>query len=276
MGKLLQRVTTGAILAAIVLGVLLGLPPAAAGLIVAAFLMLAAWEWSAFVAPGRAGARAAYAALLALALALLAAAPLDGEGLRWLLGAGLAWWLVAFLWILRFPTPMSTAVIAIAGACCLLPAFAAFRALLGLPPLAEGGPAGPRLAVLVLAIVAAADIGAYFVGRRIGRTRLAPAVSPGKTWEGVAGGLLAATLVAGAGAIVLGLPLGALAAVGLTVGAISVVGDLAESMFKRHSGVKDSGSLFPGHGGVLDRVDSMAAAVPLFVMEFQWLGLIRL
>jgi phosphatidate cytidylyltransferase len=275
MGSLVQRLITGAVLAALVLGALLLLPPLLASLLVAAFLLLAAWEWSAFVTPGRNGARLAYTAVLAGALLALAVAPLPAAGLRALLLAGLAWWAVAFAWILRFPTPVPTAVVAVAGALTLLPAYAGFRALLGLP-VVPGAASGPALAILVLGIVWGADIGAYFVGRRIGRTRLAPAVSPGKTWEGVGGGVLAAALVGGVGGVLLGLPPAASVPLALGVAAISVVGDLAESMFKRHVGVKDSGRLFPGHGGVLDRVDSIAAAVPLFVLAGDRLGWLAL
>jgi phosphatidate cytidylyltransferase len=275
MSSLLQRVITALVLAAAVLGVLLGLPPTAAGIIVAGFLLLAGWEWSAFVAPRSKPLRFAYTALIGLGLMTMAVLPPAPPLLEPLLIAGLVWWGLAFIWILRFPAPIAPAVVVVAGACCLWPAFAAFRALLGLAP-AAGEPRGAALAVLVLAIVAAADVGAYFVGRRFGRTRLAPAVSPGKTWEGVAGGLLAAVGVTAAAAVLLDLPLLVLVPVGISVAAISVVGDLVESMFKRQAGLKDSGSLFPGHGGVLDRVDSLAAAVPLFVLEFQWLGLIRL
>jgi phosphatidate cytidylyltransferase len=268
LGKLLQRIVTAVVLAGLVLGALLYLPPAAAGAAVAIFLLLAAWEWSAFVAPRSWPGRLAYAGSVgALIIALAIVPPPDAIRDAVLLVA-LAWWAIAFAWILRFPTPMTTPVIAVAGVLTLVPAFIGFRALLGL------GSQGPALAGLLLAIVWAADIGAYFAGRRFGRVRLAPAVSPGKTWEGFGGGMLAAAMAGGAGAILLGLPLGVVVAATLSVAAISVVGDLTESMFKRHAGVKDSGRLFPGHGGVLDRVDSIAAAVPLFVLAFEWLGLV--
>ena len=127
--------------------------------------------------------------------------------------------------------------------------------------------------IFVLTIICFADIGAYFVGRRFGRHKLAPAVSPGKTWEGVFGGLganllwivivflLAEDLIAGP----LGLTLSWFLAIGLATSAISVVGDLFESVIKREAGVKDSGTLLPGHGGVLDRIDGVIAAAPVFV-----------
>jgi len=130
-------------------------------------------------------------------------------------------------------------------------------------------PLGNWLILSVMVLVWAADIGAYFSGRAFGKRKLAPQVSPGKSWEGVYGGLavsLVITLVVGisrdwgVGQILLGL-LGA----ALVVMA-SVIGDLTESMFKRRSGIKDSSNLLPGHGGVLDRIDSLTAAIPLFAV----------
>jgi phosphatidate cytidylyltransferase len=122
----------------------------------------------------------------------------------------------------------------------------------------------------------AADIGAYFAGRRFGRVRLAPQVSPGKTWEGLFGGLLLATLTSVGGGLLVGVPPASMIPVGLGVAALSVVGDLTESMFKRSVGAKDSGHLIPGHGGVLDRLDSITAALPLFALALSWLGLIAM
>jgi len=126
----------------------------------------------------------------------------------------------------------------------------------------------------VLVLAWAADIGAYFAGGRFGRLRLAPIVSPNKTWEGVIGGLAAGFVVALAGLAWFDLP--ALAFVSLCIAAVlvSVVGDLLESMFKRQRGLKDSGSLLPGHGGVLDRIDSLTSSVPLLALGFGWLGLV--
>ncbi len=133
--------------------------------------------------------------------------------------------------------------------------------------------AGAAWIVLALAIVFVCDSGAYFVGRTFGRHRMAPVVSPKKSWEGAAGGLVAAVLAALACRWLLGLPLGwawtvVLGVVGSTVGQI---GDLAESLIKRQVGVKDSGTLIPGHGGVLDRVDSLLFTVPVLYYCILWL-----
>src|SRR5690606_37428519 len=116
-------------------------------------------------------------------------------------------------------------------------------------------------------IVAAADSGAYFSGRRWGRRKLAPSVSPGKSWEGVAGGVLAATLTFGIFLVLRGETFSNwLVLIAMPTALISVLGDLLESMLKRHRGIKDSGRMLPGHGGVLDRVDGLAAAVPIFTL----------
>ncbi len=126
-------------------------------------------------------------------------------------------------------------------------------------------------------LVWAADIGAFFVGRKFGRLRLAPHVSPGKTWEGVLGGMIASAIVAVLGswwfARTFPIPLAQFLPLCLAVVAFSIVGDLTESLLKRFAGVKDSGSLFPGHGGVMDRIDSVTGAAPVLLLGLLMLGI---
>jgi phosphatidate cytidylyltransferase len=124
-------------------------------------------------------------------------------------------------------------------------------------------PEGLRWVLAALFLVWTADTGAYFAGRWLGRRKLAPLVSPGKTWEGAAGGLLLVGLLAAWAAPLLTMPRLPFAALCLVVGCFSIVGDLIESLFKRHAGLKDSGRLLPGHGGMLDRIDSLLAATAL-------------
>jgi phosphatidate cytidylyltransferase len=126
----------------------------------------------------------------------------------------------------------------------------------------------------LLMLVIGADIGAFFTGRNFGRLKLAPHVSPGKTWEGAIGGLCAVAFVALGGALYFGLPALPCVAFGCAVGIFSVVGDLTESMFKRSAGLKDSGGLLPGHGGILDRIDSVTAAAPLYALGLFGSGVI--
>lgn len=268
MSKLLQRVITATVLFAVVLVVFFRLPTAAAAALLGAFVTMAAWEWGGFLRLEQPLLRVGYAFLvLALMLASIGVFP-DLLSLRPLLWASLVWWVIAFLWVLRYPTPITRTAGAACGIVVLVPAYLALVTLL------RAGERGPEYVLLVLGIVWAADIGAYFVGRRFGRTRLAPRVSPGKTWEGLIGGLLGAACMAAIGASVLTLPIGFVVPLGVSVAALSIVGDLTVSMFKRNAGLKDSGVLFPGHGGVLDRIDSVTAAAPLFLLGISWTGLV--
>ena len=133
--------------------------------------------------------------------------------------------------------------------------------------------ASPAVLLGALLIVWAADTGAFAAGKLFGRVKLAPKISPGKTWEGVIGGLLTVAMLAVAGACLFDVRVAVLVPFCLAVACASIVGDLTVSMFKRTSGLKDSGSIFPGHGGILDRVDSVAAAAPLFALGIGWTGL---
>lgn len=153
------------------------------------------------------------------------------------------------------------------GLLILLPAWQALVQL-------KQWPQGNWLIVAVMVLVWAADIGAYFSGKALGRRKLAPQVSPGKSWEGLVGGLITSLLITLAVGLYRGwspreLVLALLGAAVVVV--ISVVGDLTESMFKRSSGIKDSSQLLPGHGGVMDRIDSLTAAVPVFTVLL-WLA----
>jgi phosphatidate cytidylyltransferase len=133
----------------------------------------------------------------------------------------------------------------------------------------------PWMVMYVLLLIWVADSAAFFVGRRFGRHKLAARVSPGKTWEGVVGGLGGVAILASGVTVAVGnLPMApaTLVALSVLVGAASVVGDLVESLFKRRAGVKDSGTLIPGHGGVLDRIDSLTAAGPCFAAGWLALG----
>ncbi|MEO5565378.1 MAG: phosphatidate cytidylyltransferase [Luteimonas sp.] len=187
---------------------------------------------------------------------------------------GVVWWLLAALWLKHFDFASDHATHArvfklAAGTLAIVPAWSALGVLHG------GEPYGHRWLFVALAIVWSADTGAYFAGRRFGKRKLAPRISPNKTVEGAIGGLASGLLVAlvfapFAGASLAQLPLVALVAV--VAVAFSIVGDLFESLLKRHVGVKDSGDLIPGHGGVLDRIDGVVAALPVFALGKAWLG----
>jgi phosphatidate cytidylyltransferase len=130
----------------------------------------------------------------------------------------------------------------------------------------------PLVLMFTLLLVWIADIGALFAGKFFGRIKLAPSISPGKTWEGVIGGLSAVAVLAFVVAQITDMRPLFFVPFCLAVASLSVVGDLTVSMFKRDIGIKDSGKIFPGHGGVLDRIDSIAAAAPLVAIGLNWVG----
>ncbi len=261
-----KRVTTAIVLVAILLGVVLFLPAAATVIALSIVVLAGAWEWSAFLRlPGNAY-RIAYVVLVALLLPAawhLTQKPVGRDVVLWI---ALIWWLVALGWVMFAPRRASSWSAALAGVLALVPAWVALARLrLDLPR-------GAEWILFALILVWAADIGAFFVGRRFGRTRLAPSVSPGKTWEGVVGGAVASAIIAMLGAGWFGIPADRFVPLCLAVVGFSIVGDLTESLLKRFAGVKDSGSLFPGHGGVMDRIDSVTSAAPILFFGLVALG----
>ncbi len=277
-GVLAERVLTAVVLGTLFVAGTLWLPLWVVGVMVAVAGFIAAFEWAALAGLGSPQARSLYAvttllfALVLVALGRAAADDLVALGYRLLTvilaGAGI-WWLVAGIWIIAYeryerPAVRAAVPLAVAGWLAIVPALAAVWQLLTVAPAAL---------LALFALVWSADIFAFFVGRAFGRRRLAPRVSPGKTWEGLLAALIGTTLLA---VLVTRYrfpeqwPQLAFLAI-LTVIA-SVIGDLLESLLKRLRGVKDSGSLLPGHGGVLDRVDSILAAAPIFTFGLAVLG----
>ena len=187
---------------------------------------------------------------------------------------GVIWWLLALIWLGRYQFASDHNTHArvfklAAGALSVIPAWGA------LAWIHASTPNGHRWLLVALAIVWAADTGAYFAGRKFGKHKLAPRVSPNKTVEGLLGGVVAGIAIGLAVALFAGAApaqLPAVALVALAAVLFSVVGDLFESLLKRHAGVKDSGDLIPGHGGILDRVDGVLAALPVFALGKAVLG----
>lgn len=258
-----QRIITALILLPIALCGFFLLEGAGFALFIGLVVTLGAWEWARLAGFTAQLARVAYAAVVALLLFVMYILPGVAP---WVLGAAVLWWAAATFLVLTFPrtsAQWSSALCKLViGLLILLPAWQGLV-------LIKQAPMGNWLIMAVMVLVWGADIGAYFSGRAFGKRKLAPAVSPGKSWEGVYGGL-ALTLVI---TLVVGLARGwaatqlFMALVGAAVVVlISVVGDLTESMFKRQAGIKDSSNLLPGHGGVLDRIDSLTAALPIFAV----------
>jgi phosphatidate cytidylyltransferase len=258
-----QRIITALILLPVALCGFFLLEGVGFALFIGLVVTLGAWEWAHLAGFEGQAARVGYGALVAGLLFVMHLLP----GLApWVLGAAIVWWVVATYLVLTFPQSSarwsSAASKLLIGLLVLLPAW---QGLLFI----KQQPSGNWLILAVMVLVWGADIGAYFSGKAFGKRKLAPQVSPGKSWEGVYGGLLlclAMTLVLG---LTQGWSVGRLFASLLGAAVlvfISVVGDLTESMFKRQAGIKDSSNLLPGHGGVLDRIDSLTAALPVFAV----------
>jgi len=233
--------------------------------------VIAATEWSSFMGADRFDPKLRYALAMLVVCALAWQLRQVPYGVEALATVAVLWWLYALRLIRRYPAsfangPWPVERMAPLGL-LILPAT--------LLPLAElhAQPNGPWRLMFMFFIVFAADVGAYLVGRNYGKRKLAPAVSPGKSIEGAIGGLVLVALWAlCAGPTAFGLeleqplPIVLLALVSVATAALSIVGDLTESLFKRLRGLKDSGTLLPGHGGVLDRIDAILAAAPLFYL----------
>lgn len=267
-----QRIITGSLLAIALIAAIIWLSPRALVAVLAIATLLGCWEWTNLAALEKPLARLLYCALSACAMiGLLEWTHLFDDltnfrRLRWVLDIAALWWCFAWLCIKAYPQSGawwgSTWARLLMGWLALLPAWLACVYL-------RLQIHGEWKVMFLLTLVAAADIGAYFSGTQFGKHKLAPAVSPGKSWEGFFGGLVASVLFAFA---VWGLlwaqqlPLLILLVIAALTMVASVVGDLLESMLKRYRGVKDSGNILPGHGGILDRFDSISAAAPVFAL----------
>lgn len=262
---LLTRVLTALALLPLVVAAILWLPTDAIAVVAGGAFAIGAWEWGRLLDFRTRQARAVCAAIAIAGFAGLWWLPAQHPIPRVLMAAAVIWWLCVVLWIARFPRGWEASLgrRPLAAALGVVVLGATFLAILAVHDRADG----PALLLLLFVLTWAADTGAYFSGRFLGRHKLAPRVSPGKTWEGAAGGVALATLAAALGGWWLGHGGAALAAwalLGAVVAAISILGDLTISMFKRSAGLKDAGQLFPGHGGILDRLDSLLAAAPVY------------
>ena len=240
---------------------------------------VAAWEWANLSGYESPVARIAYAAVIAVIIAVTAYLMNSyAEIHRIILALGAAWWLLACVLVVQYPKQVSLwqakPVRAILGLFVLIPMWVGFMTL-------KSQPYSALIIVYVMLLIWGADTGAYFAGKTWGNKKLAPNVSPGKSWAGFWGGLATTGLIAVIFSLCVNQWLrpmmiedfALLAVMTFITAIISVMGDLVESMMKRHRGIKDSSQLLPGHGGVLDRIDSMASAVPVFaffMLLFGW------
>ncbi|WGE91789.1 phosphatidate cytidylyltransferase [Actinobacillus genomosp. 1] len=282
-----ERVLSAIVMVIAVLAGIFLLSPLPLTIILAAIITAAMWEWAQFAGFKRSLPRAVVAFVTVCLFILLifgntnyirAARFLTDETAP-LLFISCIWWLIALVLVVTYPRSAnvwakSVSAKFIFGFCTLIPFFIAALAL-RFNNYAVDEFQGTYLLLYVCLLVWGADSGAYFFGRAFGKHKLAPKVSPGKSWEGAIGGLMTSCVIAFlflefAPNNVFGRELATVPFILVSVAtvAISVLGDLAESMFKRQANIKDSSNLIPGHGGILDRIDSLTAAIPFFATFF--------
>ncbi len=251
------RIITALFLVAGFLAVLFLLPPVAAALVFALITTLAAWEWAGLMKV-RQASRITFAGLVLVSCLVMWLRPTDGFPVLWAIAA-LFWLGLVPFWLATRRSAGTSGYLV--GWVLLVPTWAALVDLHG---------RSPMLLLAVMALVWIADIAAYFTGRAFGKHKLAPAISPGKTWEGVAGavvgvmiyGLWVAEVLPATTDVAPVFMAGAL----LLLTALSIAGDLFESMIKRQANMKDSSQLLPGHGGILDRIDSQTSTLPVVAL----------
>jgi len=293
-----QRVITALVLLPLVILAIFGLNIETFALVIAIVIALAAWEWSGFITQKRQFKALYVIATIALMWLVTAQSlPLaywhgfilpqtlaewfvDNQAARLTLLLGLLWWLVAFILLIIYPRlskelVASKMMMIIIGWLILLPTWVAVVGIRSMGIVFDHNH-GAELLLFVLLIIWAADTGAFMAGKKFGKTKLAPLVSPKKTWEGVLGGVALAGVIVGLGIYLLHFkPEQTVALIGLSLLIVifSVVGDLTESIFKRLTGIKDSGKILPGHGGILDRIDGVTAALPITLLGLSFLGI---
>jgi phosphatidate cytidylyltransferase len=269
-----QRVITAVCLIPLVIWDILNFSSAMLAWLLAIFVVLAAWEWAGICGWQQLVMRNSYALIMGLILFESYGIWHDPQVGYLLLIMACLWWLIAGYWVFNYQRhqdklPTSAVIKALLGFVILFPAWAALLIL------HEQDHYGKHWVVFLLVLIWVADSGAYFSGKRWGKFQLANKISPGKTWEGVWGALLMSFLVSVSYAILTAMSFvssGFFMLLCLITVMASILGDLLESAFKRQMGIKDSSQILPGHGGVLDRIDSLTSAAPVFVMGLILLG----
>lgn len=270
-----QRILTAIVLATVILSALFGLPDTLFLLLFGAIILGGAWEWTTLAEIQDKRARFAFlfiqAGIMGFGWWMVAAC---ASYVSYVLVSAVLAWLVILYWLSMYERGkikihLSTNVRALLGL-LLLPITFLSVAFILLEFIND------RLLILLLFfLIWGADVAAYFTGRAWGKNKLAPTISPGKTWQGVAGALVMSVIIASLAWWLMNYSvelLPKLIVLALLVVALSIVGDLFESLLKRQAGLKDSSNLLPGHGGVLDRIDSMIAASPVYALGIYLLG----
>lgn len=263
------RIITALLLITLVLASIFLLPLYAFVSITTITILFAAWEWSKLSGYQNSMHRLLYVLFIAVVLWVTWYAPI-----KLILTVNLIWWIIATFLIITYPksAPIFTQnkyVRPLMGVFTLAPCWLALIII-------RSAKNGAVILTFVLCLIWSADIGAYFSGKWWGKTKLIPKVSPNKTWQGCYGGILLTIIVAVIGCIVFNISLLdwlIVVALAIVVAILSIIGDLLESMLKRQVNIKDTGNYLPGHGGLLDRIDSLTAAIPIFLLSCLLFGL---
>ncbi|MCP4271575.1 MAG: phosphatidate cytidylyltransferase [Gammaproteobacteria bacterium] len=294
-----QRIITALIMLVFALYAIFFLPLETFSGVVAIIVLIGSWEWSGFFNKNNRLLKIIYVLITAAFMWVIYNHSLPQEYWNgWIIPEGIKewfqlkdlafisvvlaciWWVFAFVLVLVFPKISSSLInniflMAIIGWLMLLPTWVALTGIRSIG-MALDFHRGSSILLFSLCLVWAADTGAFIAGKAFGKHKLAPHVSPKKTWEGVVGGAILAILVAIISSHLLSIPdkqLPGLALMVVVIVSYSVIGDLTESIFKRLAGVKDSGNILPGHGGVLDRIDGLTAVMPLCLLGYAILGI---
>jgi phosphatidate cytidylyltransferase len=268
-----QRLLTALILIPLVVWLLSLSTPIVAG-VIGFVVVLGAWEWAGLCGWQGRMMRGIYALVMALVLLMLYWFQLTQLTMTSsILLVACLWWLLALFWVLRYQAgdnllPNSALIKAVLGFLILVPAWTALLIL--------HKDYGWHSVIFLFVLIWTADSGAYFAGKAWGKRKLADKVSPGKSWEGVLGALVMSAIFSICYAVIQSIPLLTLlffVLLCLLTVMVSILGDLLESLFKRQMGIKDSGQILPGHGGILDRIDSLTSAAPVFVTSLILLGI---
>lgn len=268
-----QRVISGVILAPIFIALILFAPVDLIEAVLSLVICLAAYEWAKLSSLKSKAALVLYPLFLVCLIYIGRHYSSSINLYAWIYWLAFIWWLDVVLMLVlvqrsKVKLKFGCLLKLVMGVMTLVPMWYAFSHLYAHYRL------GAEIALFIIMLVWAADIGAYFAGRSLGRTKLASLISPGKTIEGVMGGVLAVMFFALLAAVYFdhkGVSLVYFVLVSIVSALVSIAGDLFESLLKRQVGVKDSGNLIPGHGGLLDRIDSLTAAVPVFVLGYSYL-----
>lgn len=261
-----QRIITALLLAPLIIWGIFALSEPAFNLALAGVMGLAAWEWAQLAGWKNTVYRIGYSLLIMILLYLMSFVVHQQQVITALFVIVLVWWLLKLIHLLSYrhrelPNEVHTLTALLSGLPVLIGTYFALALLRNTPDY------GPAHIMMLMLLVWGADTAAYFVGRRFGKNKLLLAVSPGKSWEGVWGALLASVLLSLLGGFYFEFTdtqLLLFMLVGLLTVVFSIVGDLNESYYKRRVGIKDSGKILPGHGGILDRIDSLTAAAPVY------------